>query len=109
MNGPELYCPFPLISTDDANTGLPPQVASSGPKTVKPIDPVGLEPPDKVAMSEIAPPKMTDVEAWVLREGAVVTTVTKAESLLFSGFGSPDDDTEAMLSYSVPAGAPAGM
>ena len=87
-----------MTATDDTKAAVPPQLESFGPNAEKVMDPVGLEPPDKVAVSEIAPPKVTDPDAWVVIVGAVVTTVTVAMPALFSVFGSPDDDTEAMFS-----------
>jgi hypothetical protein len=55
------------------------------------------------------PPKSTEGEACVVRVGAAMAEVVVAEELSFSGFGSVEELTVAMFSYSVPAGVPAGI
>ena len=40
----------------EVNTGVPVQVASPGPKTLKVMVPVGLTPPERVAVSVMVPP-----------------------------------------------------
>jgi hypothetical protein len=55
---------------------------SSGPKSLKVIVPLGLNPPESVAVSRIEVPSRPPGEALVLRVGAalVMTTVSAASS-----------------------------
>jgi hypothetical protein len=63
----------------DVNAGVPMQLASSGAYALNVIVPVGLEPPESVALSDIDPPSCTDAVAVVpivgLDFGAALSTV----------------------------------
>ena len=78
------------------DVGVPEQVASFGPKTVKVIVPVGPTPPASVAWSEIVPPAVACGVALVVTVGeAFVTTTASAGSAQAVGpagllFGSPE-------------------
>ena len=73
---------MPVTVLVDVNAGAPVQVALLGPKTEKVMVPVGLDPPERVAVSEIAPPSVTGGEAAVTMAGlALVGVVTVTLSL----------------------------
>ena len=74
MNVPEGYDPFPLTVLVAVNATGFEQVPSFGPYTLNRIDPVGLDPPDSVAVSEIVPPNATDDDAAVDNDGDAFDT-----------------------------------
>jgi hypothetical protein len=59
----------------DVNTGVPEQVALSGPKRLKAMVPVGSEPPARIAVSETASPAFADGVARVVIVGLALVTV----------------------------------
>ena len=71
--------------------------------------PVGDVPPERVAVSEMEPPKRAGDDACVVRVGAAMAEVVVAEDRSFSGFGSVEELTVARFPYSVPAAVPAGI
>ena len=87
--------PSPFTSTVELKTAPPPQVASSGPYTKNEIVPVALALPESVAVSEMLPPIVVADEAWVVKVGALLTTVAVTVELSFSGLLSASDVTVA--------------
>ena len=55
---------------------MPAQVELLGPNKLKPIVPVGLKPPEIVAVSLIALPRVTGAEALVVTVGLAAVTAT---------------------------------
>src|SRR5260370_31994195 len=70
---------LPLPVAEPPLAGVPLQVASPGPKTLKLIVPVGLVPPARVAVSEIVPPAVAPV-ALVVTVGEAAITVLVSRS-----------------------------
>src|SRR5258708_165373 len=94
---PELYWPSPLTLTVEGKAGGLLQLAAFGPKAAKVIAPVALDPPESVALSEIALPSDTVDDACVVSVGAAATTAVLASALSFSEFGSDDEVIDAVL------------
>ena len=61
--------PLPATETADVNAARPVQLASLGPYKLNVIDPVGLTPPLKAALSLIALPRGAPAEAVVTTLG----------------------------------------
>ncbi len=72
------YTPLPNTCSVEVNAAVPEHVASSGPKRLKVMVPVGASPPASVAVSVTDPPTATDGDAAVVRVGVMrpVTTTT---------------------------------
>src|SRR5881628_2249388 len=72
----ELYVPSPLTAALPAAVGVPVQVASLGPNTVKLIVPVAFGPlePASIAWSEIVPPADACAVACVVTVGEALPT-----------------------------------
>ena len=82
VNGPEGYTPLPATATTEVKMAAPVQLRLAGPKRVKVIVPVGATPPERVAVSLMAPPAGTVGEAVVTMAGvALVMTTASAGSL----------------------------
>ena len=74
------YTPFPFTVTDEV-AAVPVQLASSGPKRAKLIEPVGLSPPARVAVSLTGTPASTvPAETAVVRVGVIRPPVTRTDS-----------------------------
>ena len=88
----------------EVNTGVPEQVALSGPNRVKVIMPVGLNPPASVAVSLIVPPSATEPDASVVIVGTALVTTTDSPGSLQAPVTKvlPPSLYEAMYRY-VPA------
>ena len=61
------------------NTGGRAQVISPAPYNLKTIVPVGLAPPERVAVSKMIPPTDTDADTWDASATGAGVTVTMAE------------------------------
>src|SRR5579884_14749 len=73
----ELYVPLPVTLTAlDVNTGTPVQLGLPGPNRVKVIEPAGLNPPARVALSDTVPPAGTDADGVVVIVGIAGVVVT---------------------------------
>jgi hypothetical protein len=78
----EGYGPLPLTAFVDVTAGGPAHEASSGPKRVNVSSPVGLDPPRRLAVSEISNPTVVlitvvDVIVGLLNADARVTTASE--------------------------------
>ncbi|HEX2048138.1 MAG TPA: hypothetical protein VHF27_10255 [Acidimicrobiales bacterium] len=62
----------------EVKIGGPEQLGLSGPKRVNVIVPVGLTPPDTVAVSVMVPPTGTGGEAWVVRTTRAGATANRS-------------------------------
>jgi hypothetical protein len=92
VNGAEVIDPGPLTVRCDVDTGFPEHVASSGPKRVNVIVPVGATPPESIAVSVSCPPTGPPGDAVVVSVGVARRGVNRTASA-----GSAQSEPAALL------------
>lgn len=99
----ELAAPPESALFGSTKIGVPVQLWSAGPKSWNVTVPLGLNPPDTVAVSLIAVPTGPPAEGFVVMEGVAFETVTLFAAVLFAVFGSMSSELAAPVAVAVPA------